>query len=52
MRTSLMGALGLGLSGLWGCLVGDAGGDCSFGDGDLATEVGPTPDNKHKTITQ
>lgn len=40
---SLMGALGLGLSGLWECLVGDAGGDCSFGDGDLASEVGPTP---------
>jgi len=51
-HTSLMGALGLGLSGLWGRLEGDGGGDCSFGDGDLASEVGPIPENKNKTITQ
>jgi len=52
MHTSLMGALGLGLSGLWGLLVGDGGGDCSFGDGDLANEVGPIPENKNKAVTQ
>jgi len=49
MHTSLMGLLGLGLSGLWGRLEGDGGGDCSFGDGDLASEVGPIPENKNKT---
>ena len=43
-----MGPLGLGLSGLWGRLEGDGGGDCSFGDGDLANEVGPIPENKAK----
>jgi hypothetical protein len=48
MHTSLMGQLGLGLSGLWGRLEGDWGGDCSFGDGDLASEVGPIPENKTK----
>jgi len=52
MHTSLMGQLGLGLSGLWGRLEGDWGGDCSFGDGDLASEVGPTPENKNKRTTQ
>ena len=52
MHTSVMGPQGLGLSGLWGRLDGDGGGDCGGGDGDLANAVGPKPENRHKTTTQ
>lgn len=45
MHTSVMGPQGLGLSGLWGRLDEDGGGDRGGGDGDLANTAGPKPEN-------
>jgi hypothetical protein len=45
-----MGPQELGLSGLWGRLDEDGGGDGGVGDGDLAIAAGPKPENKSKTM--